>query len=195
MRQQLSPVQVGERYGRWLVVAVELREARGPNYSRRRSMARVACDCGSPERWVCPTRLRNGGTESCGCFRDTASAERLSRLRRKNDILPGNRYGRWTVAGEVVYRRIPTGTIPEVLCRCDCGTERVVNCARLRTETRGCGCAIRNPTAYITFEGETKSVRGWARDQRCEVTYRQLRQRLRRGESFDTARLKRPRGR
>lgn len=49
------------------------------------------------------------------------------------DMKKGDRYGRWTVCGERADRRI--------LCKCDCGTERMVHLSNLYTgQTSSCGC-------------------------------------------------------
>lgn len=60
---------------------------------------------------------------------------------------PGERYGRWTVVRYSGLRRTSAGgrnSLRCYLCRCDCGTERVVIGSTLtRGLSRSCGCLRR----------------------------------------------------
>lgn len=58
---------------------------------------------------------------------------------RKHPVIqPGQRYGRWTVVREGERRAAGARTL---LCRCDCGTEKIVDEVRLRNgRSRSCGC-------------------------------------------------------
>ncbi len=52
--------------------------------------------------------------------------------------LTGQRFGRWLVISQTPYR---SSKSVMWLCRCDCGTERLVNGANLRKGiTKSCGC-------------------------------------------------------
>jgi hypothetical protein len=57
------PVQIGERYGRWIVLE------RAANGNGRRRHYHCRCDCGT-ERTVRGESLRNGVSASCGCLRE-----------------------------------------------------------------------------------------------------------------------------
>lgn len=77
----------------------------------------------------------------------------------------GTRFGRWTVIGEVVGKK--------VMCRCDCGTVRAVAVKTLSSKTStgkstSCGCVRREMVAENNFkhgdasrEKKTKEYRAW----------------------------------
>ena len=55
--------------------------------------------------------------------------------------LIGMRYGRWTVLARSPRPEYYTGRDAWWVCRCDCGTESIVNGKNLRTgHTLSCGC-------------------------------------------------------
>ena len=115
----------GKRFGRWMVLAEAKQD------KRRHYMWLCRCDCGT-EKVVRGSRLIHGESLSCGCGR-----------RRLN--LVGERFGRLTIIEEATrdkhgFRRY--------LCQCDCGNEKVIAWACLRTgDTKSCGC-LQN-TAHI----------------------------------------------
>lgn len=116
-RIKVSP---GDRYGRMIVVS----EA-APRGRFRYMWCR--CDCGA-EKLVMLWNLRSGHTESCGCARF-----------KLPEIGPGDRYGRLTVVREVLGVRHR-----EMVCRCDCGVEKVIALRALRDgSTKSCGCLRR----------------------------------------------------
>ena len=58
---------------------------------------------------------------------------------------PGQRFGRWTILDRYVFSARGE---KKYLCRCDCGTERVVYAHSLRGGlTKSCGCAKPVPSA------------------------------------------------
>lgn len=83
------------------------------------------------------------------------------------------KYGRWTIIGPVINRR--------ALCRCDCGTEKVVAVRTLAGRTASgkstsCGCVRRELVAQKNFkhgdslrEQRTKEYRTWCHMlERCD---------------------------
>ncbi len=66
------------------------------------------------------------------------------RVRQKYTVAPiGRKYGRWTVIGKGPDRITKgRGQVMDMwICRCECGTERVVTAQTLATgRTKGCGC-------------------------------------------------------
>lgn len=85
------------------------------------------CDCGNESRALY-SHLLNGKRKSCGC---------LQKKKKDYSDVIGKRYGRWTV-----IERVDKGDNKRYfLCRCDCGTERVVILSALKNgSSRSCGC-------------------------------------------------------
>jgi hypothetical protein len=57
----------GMRFGRWTVMRLATKSRSERNSQRCRSWV-VKCSCGSPERTVNGTSLRQGNSKSCGCL-------------------------------------------------------------------------------------------------------------------------------
>ena len=112
----------GKRFGRWVVLALH------PERSRL-GLARWACrcDCGS-ERIVLGSNLRSGASTGCYCggFID----------------LTGRQFGRWHVIASLPERQRSRGRAFILwLCRCDCGSERIVRGSNLQSGcSKSCGC-------------------------------------------------------
>ncbi len=72
-------------------------------------------------------------------------------MRPLPQIERGSRFGRWTVVGPARVRR-RAGGAPYILCRCDCGTERLVAEPTLRNgKSKSCGCRRHdNGTHHMT---------------------------------------------
>jgi len=69
-------------------------------------------------------------------------------MSKQKTNLCGQKFGRWTVKEEAEsYLRNTGSTIRRLLCKCDCGTERVVLACDLRSgKSKSCGCwQIDNP--------------------------------------------------
>jgi len=98
--------RVGERFGRWTVLALHPERSR---FGKARWVCR--CDCGS-ERIVYGNSLRRGETTSCGCARLVD--------------LTGQRFGRWQVLALHPERKRQGRYYAIWLCRCDCGSEGIV---------------------------------------------------------------------
>jgi len=118
--QHLTRDLTRRRFGRWHV----LRHA-GRN-KWRKAMWLCRCDCGT-ERAVIGASLLTGRSLSCGC----ASAKELA----------GRRFG-WLV----VLKRAGSNKGALWLCRCNCGTEKVMRAHNLvRGMTSSCGCRRGRP--------------------------------------------------
>lgn len=88
------------------------------------------CTCGTVKE-VAASSLRNGDSKSCGCYK----ANRLNRN------LIGRKYGRWTIIDRADYIVRGNRRWRAWLCRCDCGTIRVVSEQSLVAgKTVSCGC-------------------------------------------------------
>ena len=116
---------IGKRFGKLVVIDYTIN-------ARKRSQFgsyTCQCDCGN----VCEvprSLLLSGRKKSCGCrFED----------------LTGRRFGRWLVLRQVPSILETNGAYRyRYLCRCDCGTERIVIAGALRSgASRSCGCLHR----------------------------------------------------
>lgn len=86
---------------------------------------------------------------------ELALAEAPKKGRKVKDRA-GQRYGRWTVL-RYAGRPASTSTNALWLCRCDCGTEKVVSSATLHTgRSQSCGCGL-GPPRVKTRHGETRT--------------------------------------
>lgn len=86
---------------------------------------------------------------------------------RKRQDLAGNRFGRWTVISAAEDIRFPSGYLQRRwLCRCDCGTERIVlrsNLTHGRAKLRSCGCLRREHGAQLGKRfGKINTIHGHA---------------------------------
>ena len=69
--------------------------------------------------------------------------------------MTGQRFGRWTVLGMTTRTSTDGHKRTACLCRCDCGTERVVYAQSLRGGlTKSCGCAKPVPSAGRRTEND-----------------------------------------
>lgn len=146
-------MDIGDRFGRWTVVGSG---QRGSHTQVRRVACR--CDCGT-ERNVAVNTLRHGQSQSCGCLRIETNAKN-GRANLRYPIFVSDRFGRWTV--------IDAHDRKQVLCRCDCGTERAVQASNLLQYRehggRGsgsCGCA-RSERGRASRGGAVKRKHGLA---------------------------------
>lgn len=62
----------------------------------------------------------------------------------KEQVTKGDRFGRWTVIEEVDSLQTSSHKIRRLLCKCDCGTEKIVRYDNLIYGiSRSCGCYMR----------------------------------------------------
>lgn len=118
----------GRRFGYWTVLSLSDRRAAG-----NVALFQCVCDCGS-ESLVAGSRLKSGGSKSCGCYKKEAMANR--RIKRSVSFV-GQRFGRWTL-----LRYLGTvGAFNRFECQCDCGTVSAVNEQDLKNgSSSSCGC-------------------------------------------------------
>lgn len=198
----------GQVFGRCTVLRSDLfqwesRRSRGK--SQRRRVCLVRCVCGT-ECLVPLNHLRSGATKSCGCLsRETsqllhqthgASKTPLYRVwcafrrrcrspRDKNYPQYGGRGIRvcdaWNSAFEpfrewaMAHGYAPGMTIDRIDVN---GHYTPENCRFIQFLEQG---ENRRQTVWITYAGETKSIRGWSQDPRCVVKEKTLSSRLRAG--------------
>jgi hypothetical protein len=126
----------GKRFTRWTVVRYVRTEHQGKEKGVAYWLCR--CDCGV-EKEVSRGSLKCGSSKSCGCLKREMAAA------RKFNDLTGRRFGKLVVLSRAETRNKRTYW----LCRCDCGTEKVISghglTARSRSrQTRSCGCIFRD---------------------------------------------------
>lgn len=115
---------IGQKFSRLTVLA----QFRKNNHS----YCHCRCDCGK-EKDVRQDHLKSGKIESCGCLQK----ERASEV----PDITGQTFGSWTVLQHVPNPHSTTKRGAYWLCRCICGTERIVSGPDLRSgNSQSCGC-------------------------------------------------------
>jgi len=121
--------ETGNRYNRLLVMEEAGRSVAG------NALWRCMCDCGN-STIVDGSSLRNGSTQSCGCYRD----QQTSKRGLKEEI--GNIYGRLTVIEAIDKRSSDRNVVWR--CKCSCGNIVEIDGHSLRSgNTKSCGCLQR----------------------------------------------------
>lgn len=112
--------RTGKIYGKWIV----LKQAERDKYGKARWLCHCAC---GTERTVLGHSLQSGRSKNCGCVRE-----------RSLD-LTGRLFNKWTVLKRAENNKRGK---TRWLCRCECGSERVLAAESLRKgDTKSCGCA------------------------------------------------------
>ena len=125
---------VGQRFGRLTVIkrAEDYVISSGKHYAQWE----CKCDCGNTTI-VKQSKLIQGRTKSCGCYRSDVTSKRVS-----ND-LTGKRFGKLTVierCGSYVDNNGRKNS-SVWLCMCDCGNlVKVKNLYLTSGDTKSCGC-------------------------------------------------------
>lgn len=90
------------------------------------SMWNCKCECGK-DVIVSVSELRSGGTKSCGCLKHDSF-----------DDLTNKKFGFWTVISKAEAKRTSW------LCRCKCGTEKIIRADALKNckDDSSCGCNL-----------------------------------------------------
>lgn len=132
----------GKRYG--MLTALERTDKRENRYC----LWKCRCNCGN-EIMVSTKKLERGTIQSCGC----SDAGKRKRGAPPEDIA-GQRFGMLTAVRKVesVNRRTMW------LCRCDCGSETVVQKQALKEgRIKNCGCVqpVTKTSAYKDLSGHT----------------------------------------
>lgn len=114
-------IKVGETFGRLELVALVNGTA------RQNDKATFRCDCGVTKQ-IRVSHVVRGVTVSCGC------------VKRRHSVDVGQRAGRLTVVAGDLHR---VGRKLKVMCRCDCGTEKLIGVPELAGGiTQSCGCLV-----------------------------------------------------
>lgn len=91
-----SDMQVGSRFGRLTIVAFEKREIVTSNGVENRGYAICDCACGANGFSALPERLRDGSTQSCGCYLREATGDRF----RTHGRTDSREFDLWAAAKE-----------------------------------------------------------------------------------------------
>ena len=129
----------GQRYGRLTVLGLDPEPYVSPSGKNRARKWICRCDCGNVVSvQQASLRAKKNPSRSCGCLRGEASRDAVIDM-------TGMRFGRWTVVRRAeLPKKFSNGTVNGWLCRCDCGTERVIDRESLvsgRSVSCGCGRA------------------------------------------------------
>ena len=129
---------IGKRFGKLTVIERKLNHITPSG--QKKAMWLCICDCGN-EIVVSSQSLKTGHTKSCGCLPTKLKGSGLINL-------IGKRFGKLTVVDRAEdYGYESNGkiiTIPQWLCKCDCGNTIIVQGGNLRSgNTKNCGCENR----------------------------------------------------
>ena len=116
---------VGQRFGRLTVLSYDRTEGKGHTYWN------CKCDCGTVKS-IRKDGLISGSVVSCGCYhRENTSKTQLIDL-------TGQFFGELEV---LEYKGSNKHNSAQWLCRCSCGTEKIIDGQSLRKGlTKSCGC-------------------------------------------------------
>ncbi len=150
-QRQLDARQIhpGAKFGKLTVLRNAGKILRSkPGYKGRATYRRqwdCLCECGKTTT-VDDANLRSGGTVSCGC----AHTEGARNRDNSSSNLIGERFGRLVVL-DVRYGKRQNGkSTTELLCRCDCGTEKWISAISVKYgNTSSCGC-LKKDVIYET---------------------------------------------
>lgn len=147
MHSNAKKIETGQRFGRLTVIA--------PSTIRYRRQVQFDCGCDCGNRVLAlGTSLRNGAKTSCGCLHREKLAEA-----KFHEIAPGSKFGRLTVVALAV-REI--GQPAKYLCKCDCGSEKVIEGAMLKGgNTKSCGCLMRETVSKMFRTHGQSHTRGY----------------------------------
>lgn len=87
-----KPIQIGERFGRWTVIAEAPQAINSLGYRTRRVLCR--CDCGT-QKVQAPNSLRYGSTRSCGCLQRDVLRARVTKHGATAGRKPPREYYIW----------------------------------------------------------------------------------------------------
>lgn len=137
----------GQRFGKLVVLSLAEPRVCPSGQKQRRWLCH--CDCGN-DKIINQQDLLRGSAKTCGCGKIMRGRDRT-----------GERYGRWTVLGRAPLEKAThNGQKYGWLCRCDCGTERVLSTQDL-IQTKSCGCLL-SDTAKVKNDKNQINVMGFA---------------------------------
>ena len=134
-----AAIPIGTKFGKLTVVENIFKE-------NETTKTRCVCECGN-EIITAPSRLKNGTTKSCGCYKK----EHMSKISKNNNSavdLSGLRFGK-LIAIKPTERRQGRSVVWE--CKCDCGNIHFASVTNLKN-----GDVTRCAQCKILSKGEEK---------------------------------------
>lgn len=103
-----------------------------------KNRTRYLCDCACGNETITEARsIKNGKTRSCGCLRTMIG---LAHVAYPYTDLIGVRFDRLLVL-EYSYEHLGVKRNSHVICKCDCGVEKIVSTYNLKSgNVKSCGC-------------------------------------------------------
>lgn len=139
-------IKVGLKIAKWTVLAKALKQGTA-------IMLRCRCDCGLEKdvRWA---YLRDGRSKQCtGC---------AVRSRKEREDLADQKFGEWTIIERVENRYDKR----HFLCKCSCGTERVIAYGSLKS-----GISKRCKTCNDASTGKRSTKHGYCKNHKKSSEY------------------------
>ncbi|MCD8365832.1 MAG: transcriptional regulator [Clostridiales bacterium] len=131
---RVSKIQPGDQFGRLTVL--EMTDERKKGYI----VWKCRCGCGREIR-ASSRELSFEGVTDCGC-----AEKKTARHGSVAEDLTGQRFGMLTVERRTENR----GGRTAWLCRCDCGTEKIITAHDLKAgKCKSCGCLRKKPGRHI----------------------------------------------
>lgn len=134
-------IKVGDKFGRWTVIAINVIN---PASKSQTSIKCCLCECSCNKhtrRYIPPSKLHLGRTQSCGCLKAEQLAERNA---NNSSVKVGNIYGKLIVIQDLGIRKQSSRNKNErwSLCQCECGSKpiEVKNNMLQNGKKKSCGC-------------------------------------------------------
>lgn len=131
-----------QRFGRLLVLEQDLNYVAEHNLKTKQAYWKCKCDCGNIKS-IAQQSLRNGATQSCGCY-----SRELSSKRNTNNLI-GKKFNYLTVVSKAPKKNNNRHAIWN--CQCECGNTCQVSSDKLiNGNIKSCGCLFSNGEQQIS---------------------------------------------
>ena len=125
---------IGQKFGRWTVIE------RAPSRKGRAAYWICQCDCGT-KREVRGQNLKNGKSQSCGCFKKDFWTKDITN-QRFGRLIAISKTNKTTKDHYIIWN-----------CKCDCGNYCEVDLHSLeRGNTQSCGCLRKERSSEVTSQ-------------------------------------------
>lgn len=139
----------GDRYGKWTVQEVYMRDANSKDSSNK---VLCKCDCGNT-RTIYARSLKEGKSKSCGC--------KSHKTRNKIEEEVGKKYNHLTVLDVLPPDSKDSSGGNRLLCQCDCGNVKSIRRGNvIQGQIKTCGCRMRKPKPSLSEPKPSKKYIG-----------------------------------